>query len=676
MKRGSISIIILWVVFLHVSTLQAQNQKFGKISKEEFEMETYDRDTSAAAVVLFDIGKTYFNYNSSEGGFQIIFERHKRIKIFNKRAYYFANVKIPLFDPGSVDERLTSLKGYTYIFSDGKVQKFKLENNGTFDEKYSEDWKYTSFTMPKVTEGCIIEYSYTVQSDYITFLREWRFQSSIPVIYSEYTVEIPEFYIYQKVSQGYQTINLKEESKKNANIEYLYTTTPQRGIMNRTEGFLTSENINYTINSETWTLAHAPALIEEEYITVMDDYVNKINYQLAGTKYPRQSYRDVLSSWEEISKRLLENENFGSRIGKGNFLDDVVKNIKGVTKEPREQINLAHEFVKENMYWNGNNELFISKSIRKIYESKRGNSADINLLLTSLLQKLGITAHPVALSTRDFGKINISMPMIQGFNYVACAVKLEGKYILLDATEKYLEVGMLPKRCLNWQGRIISETNSEWINLAPSAAEEVTINSFLKLNESGILSGGVSFANKGYKAIEVKSLIDRDGNESLINNLKDELESSLTINEYDVRNSDDKNRVNIKINVESSEVDIGNLVYINPLPVKVFKENPFKQEKRNYPVDFAVPIKKTIRSTIQLPEDFIIEELPKQVLFTLPDNAGTFSFNAKNKNNMLQVVCSYNLNKTVFLIDEYQFLKKFYDSVISKLSENIVVRKN
>lgn len=659
----------------HVQNVFSQTQKFGKISNEEFNMQFYGRDTSAAAVVLFDIGKTYFNYNTSEGGFQIIFKRHRRIKIFDKEACFHANVRIPLYDPGSVDEQLTSLKGFTYSKSGGKIEKYKLENNGIFNDNYSEDWKYVSFTMPKVTEGSIIEYSYTVQSDYITFLREWEFQSSIPTIYSEYTVEIPEFFIYQKVNQGYLTVKLKDKSISNTNVEYVYNVIPKRGIANRTEGFLNSEEVNYDINTETWVLEHAPALVEEEYITVMDDYTTKLYFQLAGTNLPRQSYRDVLSSWDEINRLLLESEGFGSRLGKGNFLNDVVSSIKEKTNEPFEQVKLAYEYVREYVNWNGKKWLFTSQSLKKTFEEKRGNSADINLLLTSLINELKITAHPVVLSTRDHGKINISMPMIQLLNYVICVVQIDNQYFLLDATDKYIPLGMLPFRCLNWKGRIIRKTNSDWIDLTPSAADETTINSYVTINEEGQLSGGIKLANKGYAASDIRSIIDKEGTEDYIDNIKEKYEDSFIIKDYNIEDIKDKNRINIKIDIESTEGSIGNLIYIEPLPIKLFDENLLKQEKRNYPVDFGITMKNTIRSTIQIPEDFVIDELPEQVMFTLPNNAGLFQFQIVNKKNLLQVVCSFKLNKSIFLPNEYQFLKQFFDSIIAKQNESIVLKR-
>lgn len=46
-------------------------------------MSVYDKDTSAAAVILSDYGYTRFEYI---GELKVVFERHLRIKIFEKSA--------------------------------------------------------------------------------------------------------------------------------------------------------------------------------------------------------------------------------------------------------------------------------------------------------------------------------------------------------------------------------------------------------------------------------------------------------------------------------------------------------------------------------------------------------------------------------------------------------------
>lgn len=676
MKRENIIYTSIIIFCLLTTAVHAQTQKFGKVSKQELAMTAYEKDTSAAAVVLFDVGRTYFTYNTNKGGFQMTFERHRRIKIFNKDGYGYADMRISLYDPGADEERLNGLKGYTYSNANGKLEKYKLEKSDIIDDRHSDDWKVTTFTMPNVTEGCIIEYEYKITSDFYTFLKEWEFQGTIPVIYSEYQVDIPQYLKYQKVNQGFLILSLKDKSSKSGSVNFMSSTRPSGGFSNQSNGRINSQTVNYTINSETWVLEHAPALKEEEYITTLDDYITKINYQLAGVDYPGEPYRDVLGSWDKINKLLLEHENFGRQLGKGKFLDDVVAKIKGVTNEPSEQVVLAYEYIKESMNWDKDYDLFTTNSLKKIHENKKGNSADINLLLTSLIQELGISAHPVALSTRDHGKINIAMPMIKPFNYVICAANIDGKYLLLDATSKDLKPGMLPVRCLNWKGRIISEVNSSWIDINPTSAADLTVNSFLKLDDTGLLKGNVVFANNGYSAAFTRRSINNKGVDKYIEGKKDDFGQDFLITEHEVKNLDDyTKKLDVKLTVESTEGALGNIVYMNPLIVNMFDENPFKQENRLYPVDFGIPIKEKMMTTIVLPEGFIVDEMPKPATVTLPDNAGLFKFQVVNQNNMIQVLCSFSLNKTLFLPDEYAYLKEFFNYVINKQEEQIVIKR-
>ena len=663
--------IALWVA--SVSQLQAQIEKFGKIDKESLSMEVYEKDSSAAAVVLFDVGKTYISYNTGKGDFEMIFERHRRIKILNKDGYDYADFRIPTYNPGSSNESLSGLKGYTYTLENGKIQKTKLEKSDIFNDDLNDDWRVTTFTMPNISEGCVIEFTYKINSDFITFLKEWEFQEAIPVVYSEYSVDIPEYFHYQKVNQGYLNLTLKEKTTKNGTVSFVSTS---RGDIRGGGGSMSSQTVNYTINSETWAIEHAPALKEEEYITTMDDYVTKINYQLAGTQFPGSMYKNVLGSWEKINEILLQHENFGKQLGKGNYLKEVVANIQSKTNKPEEQIVLAYEFIRNHMDWNGESEMLTSDNLKKSFENKKGNSADVNLLLVSLLEELGANTQPIVLSTRDNGKINMAMPMIQSFNYVIAGVKLGEQYILLDATNKYLKPGMLPYRCLNWKGRIINEQLGNWIDLTPIAAAEATVTSFLKLGEDGSINGDVVYANKDYLSATSRSTINAKGVDKYLEKHKEDFGQDFIITEQEIKNLDKPYKsLDVKLSIESVEGGMGNMVYLSPLVVKLFDENPFKQENRFYPVDFGLPLKEKMMTTIILPEGFIVDELPESSAVSLPDNAGLFSFQVVNNVNSIQVLCTFSLNKTLFLPEEYNNLKKFFNYVLAKQEEQIVIKR-
>ncbi|MFW5761203.1 MAG: hypothetical protein ACOCXH_09505 [Cyclobacteriaceae bacterium] len=85
--------------------------KFGKIDKELLQMKSYDLDTGAEALVVVDLGRAYFNYNQTEGDFDLVFERHVRIKFFKKTGEDHASFSIPLFHKNGNKEVLYGLKG-------------------------------------------------------------------------------------------------------------------------------------------------------------------------------------------------------------------------------------------------------------------------------------------------------------------------------------------------------------------------------------------------------------------------------------------------------------------------------------------------------------------------------------------------------------------------------------
>ncbi len=91
MKRFSI-LCILSVLVVLCTYSQEQSFSFGKISQWEKDLKTYQKDTEAEAVVLFDIGKSSFL--STDNGLVIIFERKRRIKILKESGITYAEVDI------------------------------------------------------------------------------------------------------------------------------------------------------------------------------------------------------------------------------------------------------------------------------------------------------------------------------------------------------------------------------------------------------------------------------------------------------------------------------------------------------------------------------------------------------------------------------------------------------
>src|SRR5687768_11842059 len=90
-------------------TAQKPPVKFGDISMEELSMTTYDRDSTAPAVILADYGVSALVYNQNTG-FSLDFEKTTRIKILTKEGLRWGDFSIPLYKSGSSDEKLVGLR--------------------------------------------------------------------------------------------------------------------------------------------------------------------------------------------------------------------------------------------------------------------------------------------------------------------------------------------------------------------------------------------------------------------------------------------------------------------------------------------------------------------------------------------------------------------------------------
>ena len=65
--------------------------------------------------------------------------------------------------------------------------------------------------MPNVKVGSVIEFAYNLKSENIVKFPVFENQYDIPLNYSEYKTEIPEFFIYKPLIIGY--VKVKSEEK-------------------------------------------------------------------------------------------------------------------------------------------------------------------------------------------------------------------------------------------------------------------------------------------------------------------------------------------------------------------------------------------------------------------------------------------------------------------------------
>ena len=669
------SLLVLCVFFLF-SKANAQEFKLGKVSVAELQEKEHPKDSSAVAAILFKKGETRFEYSDIEG-FVMITKVQTRIKIYKKDGNEWANHEVRYYLGNKISENVLFSDAITYNLVDGKIEKSKLKSDGLFDQKINKYWGQKKIAMPNVKEGSIIEFEYTIRSKNIGSFRNWDFQTSIPVNYSEYKTYIPEYFVYNANQKGFISPKVTvEKSNGSFIINSKERTSEGSGLSAVTNTVFSSDKIDFLETRTTYLEENLPAMKEEVYVNNTDNYTSSISFELSMTKYPNQPLKMYSTDWKSVVKTIYEYDDFGPELNKtGYFENDINTLIKGLNT-PEEKVAAIFNFVKTNVKWNSFKGYSCDDGVKKAYKDKTGNVAEINLMLTSMLRFAGLTADPVLISTRDNGIA--FFPNRTAFNYVIAAVETPEGLILLDATEKYAEPNILPLRDINWIGRLIrKDGTSTEVDLMPKQISKVVSNVNIVLNSNGTIDGKIRRQFVNYKAFEFRKENILTAKDTYVEQLEHQ-NNNIEINDYSRENEVDLSKPIVEVFSFKDNKDIENIngkIYISPLLFLVTKENPFKQEVRDYPVDFGYPLQNKFNINIEIPEGYIVESMPVVMNIATAENMGSFKYVIGSSGNKIQVLITKEINVPIVSADYYEIIKTFYQQMVDKQNEKIVLKK-
>ncbi len=660
-------------LFIALFSLQASAQKkntaavkFGDITAKDFAPEKYEIDSNAQAVILYDAGSA--EYVSNGAWFSVRYTYTKRVRLLNKNAFDAATVQIPLFMREEKDDKIEKLEAVTYNINAGIVNKTALDKASLFTDKADKDYTIKKFTLPDLREGCIIEYKYTIVSQAPYTLRGWTFQDRYPVLKSEYEVTIPTLFEFVFLNTGYYDLTpvSKEEGSKIYDIVYRDNT-----ISGKTE--------TYTYNAITlhpkWSLSNLPAMVKENYTTTLKNHIAKIEFQLKSLNMPGSDPKPYLGTWEQLAEELLKDKQFGADLYQPNgWLDADIKKA-GVSNDTLATAKNIFSFVRDNYVCTDREGIYMPENLKKVYRDKKGNVAEINLLLTAMLLKANIAATPVLLSTTENGHAYEAYPLINKFNYVIVSAEIGGKRYLLDASGNKNGFDHLPANCYNGSGRLLNAT-PKLISLSPDSITEVKFTLISINNEDGgkKISGFYKSSPGNFESAELREKIAAEGKAAFFKQIKSKYnfdtkfseESLDSLNDYD-------NPITVHyafdVNIDES------LIYFNPLLSEGYKSNPFKAATRNYPVEMPYKTDEMIILTMDIPEGYAIEELPKSQRIRLGEKDAIFEYLSQVDATTIQLRCRLTINKTVFASEDYDALRNFFEKIVKKESEQIVFRK-
>ncbi|MEQ9658215.1 hypothetical protein [Fulvivirga sp.] len=602
---------------------QKSRIKFGKVELEDLEMKVYPGDSMAPAVILSDIGK----FESDD----ITFTRHLRIKVLSKAGLDWGNWT---FDAPS----RSAFKVLVFNLENGEVVKTRADNNTIYKEEVVDEYSVYKVFAPGVKVGSIID----IEFSHLGVPREWRFQDIIPIRYNELELEESNYIKYSKTKFGFEPLNQVDDNK--------------------------------------WVMENMAAFENEPYINTYKNYITKFEFQLVSLGKPGFRYLEYSSTWSNVINRLLISPYFGDVVNSASFLNDYAKLINGADLPLDEKISRAHQVIKDNIKWNGNYTIYSSSNVRKCFTTDHsGNVADVNLLLVAMLNKVGVRAYPVVLSTRSNGMLVKHKAMASKLNYVVAYVKEGNVEMLLDATSDNLVPGILPERCLNYYGLIINEGSELWVDLNSTYKAKTNDFTMITINEDATGEANISRDHSEYEYYNwVQKRKETGMDDNVYSNELEGTFDDLNIKNIQIARDNNTTLSGVeKLNIDLSEriIDVGDGIIFNPFLMQEFAINPFNSESRKYPVDLRYPRDYTSTIIVKLPENYVPKEIPESTKYTLQGGSAFVTLLTNSTSGTIQFKLNISIQKEVYAENEYPEMRQFFMLVSKLLNQPIELQK-
>ncbi len=666
MKHKFILILFLVSIFHSSHAEQFENYKFSKITPEELLKKSYDIDLSADAIILADVGITEME-GTSQGWFQVTQKRKCRIKILTKEGYSAANINILLRDRNGYRDRINSIKGVTYNLVNNVVVETKLNDENIFAEKLNKYKTLKKLSFPQVKEGSIIEFSYTFSTDNIFLLIPWQFQSKYPTLYSENRTSIPDFFSYTPSLIGLRNFDKVKEATSSKTYTILVSQNDAYGASDRID-------LSTSVNDKQLIMLNVPAYREEKFISADYNYISRIIFQLNSYKFPNMPLKNTIKSWTELSEVLMDDEEFGKEVfSKNVWLSPILKPIIENTSNDEEKIKAVYTYLQNNYLVIDNGSMYLSKNLSTILKEKKGGIADINLLLVAMLRNLNIDATPVIVKPKENGFPNVKYPFLEGYDYLICHVNIDSTTYLLDATDKNLPFGQLKINLYNGTAQGISKYRFP-VDLSPEEIKEQSRTVFELSYTENIISGKYTYTPGIFESYSIRN--------STLNDLKKELvEKCKSIKDYKVDTSSieisglNNLEEDIIINYKFSIPFTDDNLFLNALLSKSNTSNPFLANNRELPYELPYKIDVNVVVSMILPATLSIDEIPKSIKSSFNVDEGSYDFIVRSSPSMIQIKSKLQIHKTNFSKVESQALTDFFDMIILKETEKIVLNK-
>ncbi|MEW5796685.1 MAG: DUF3858 domain-containing protein [Candidatus Zixiibacteriota bacterium] len=581
---------------------------------------------------------------------------YRRIRILDMSGRSQAEVEAPMED---AEQRVTRVIARTVLPSGEEIAMTDKDiHRETVLKVKGAKWKQTRFSIPGVTDDCIIEYRIVYQAE--RSAGGWLIQKDIPLVQGEYRWYYCDF-AKQRSTYYFDLpfiwVPLREP-------EYVWTNVkpsapkrfPAPGIEDSTEMLFTVKNV--------------PAREDEQMSLPEDSRVARLFCSYGTGSLPIEFWSTMSSSMSDWMKDNFCGKTARMKAVLAAALPDGDSEQKMATAYAWVQdsiVNTSFVDLQEAMEERGVNRRIrerTNETADDVIKRKYGWSGVIDALYCSMLRELGIDARigfvvdrDDDMFVRDFKWWQFDRSLVVVFDSAKSTRFFAPGY-------PHMPYGMVP-----WFNEgvqmLLEGTQGEFLTVTPagpSATSQTYVYDYVLVPGEETV-GKVQARLTGHAAGTIRAtLFDADSSEykelldtAVANLLPSGVRDSLTCT--GVERAADPITVHCALTFPSNEEQAGRL-FLKPLDYFVSRDNPFVAATRKTPIAFPFAYQRNEAAQFTLPAGWSIEALPSDTMFS--NRVGKCGVQFLQLGDKLSVQRNFTLNAPMWKKEDYRDVRALF----------------
>ncbi len=325
---------------------------------------------------------------------------------------------------------------------------------------------------------------------------------------------------------------------------------------------------------------------------------------------------------------------------------------------------------------------FVPREAALVYSRKFGDCKDMSSLLKAMCEAAGLQTSFVWIGTRKLPYAVSKTAMPGAFNHMIAAVKINGKWTFLDATDNTIPFGAIPYSIQGKEAFLVNQAGDYEIVKMPVAGADKAIlkdSSVVKI-DNDVLSGQAYLDIKGYRAWSLNALLKYKSESDIEktfqrytrrgNNKYDQ-----TAFQYKFDNNDQRAvHITTTFTLKDYIRSLDNQYFVNLHLNKLLQDGKVESDKRKVPISLDYNQSLHYVVSLVIPEGYVVSHMPENINQHF-ESIGSLVVTYVQEKDKVQMNCSLKLEALEIKADQFEQYNQMITTLQKAYKESVAITK-